>query len=141
MKYYLSLIILFCACTFASAQTAQTANQKFLNRFSELVKRIKPEFANEEDSVAAWRAERKNIQLLYKERYRNIFTDEEIEQYASLNGQYRSKMTDIHLSDLSEKMDTLGSKVERGVRRTSRRVSGFVKGLKKQSDQNRKKEE
>lgn len=135
-KYFLS-IILMATCTLSSAQSAKTANEKFLDRFSKLITRIDSKYADNADSVEVWKAERKSIQILYKERYKEKFTDEELEKYANLNGRYRSKMTELHLSDLSEKMDTLGSKIDRGVRRTGKKISGFIKGMKEQSDKNR----
>jgi len=132
------MFVSFCLLCFAlNAQTAN--NQKFLNRYTKLVKRVQVEYSQNPDSVAAWKAERKAIQTLYKEKYRDSFSDEEIEEYSSLNAQYKSKMTEMKLNDLGEKVDSIGSNVRKNVKRTSKKVSGFIEGLKKQSDANRKK--
>lgn len=138
MKKNFILIMMLLSCTCASAQSSKSASQQFLDRFTRLVARVDVKYADNPDSVDVWKTERKNIQILYKERYKEKFTDDELEKYASINGRYRSKMTELHLSDLSEKMDTLGSIIDRGVRRTKKKVSGFIKGMKEQSDKNRK---
>ena len=137
MKKTLTIIMMFALCIGASAQTSTTANKKFLKRCEALVTRIDDRYAQNADSVAAWKAERKNIQTLYKERYKSAFSDDELEEYSKITTQYKTKMTDLKLDNLGEKLDTIGSKMSRSMKRTGKKVSGFFKGLKAQSDSNR----
>ena len=137
MKKILSIVLLCAVCMGASAQKSVSANQKFLKRFEKLVARVDDKYAQNADSVAAWKSERSKIKTLYKERYKEAFSDDELEKYSELNGEYNSRMTEMKLNDLSEKMDSVGAKVGRSMQRTGKKVSGFVKGLKKKSDQNR----
>lgn len=137
MKKVLSLIILSTVCLCATAQTKPSSNQKFLKRCEKLVDRVQLKYAQNADSVDAWKAERIKIKNLYKERYNAAFNDEEIERYMELSAEYKSKMTEMNLNNLGEKVDSVGAKVSRSMQRTGKKVSGFVKGLKKQSDKNR----
>lgn len=137
MKKVLSLIILSAVCLCATAQTKPSSNQKFLKRCEKLVDRVQLKYAQNADSVDAWKAERIKIKNLYKERYNAAFNDEEIERYMELSAEYKSKMTEMNLNNLGDKVDSVGAKVSRSMQRTGKKVSGFVKGLKKQSDKNR----
>jgi len=133
------ILITITLCILGLSMNAQTANnQQFIKRYNKLVDRVQVKYAENADSVAAWKAERKAIQVLYKEKYRDSFSDDELEEYSSLNAQYRSKMTEMKLNDLGERVDSIGSKVSKNVKRTGKKISGFITGLKKQSDANRK---
>lgn len=140
MKKIISIMMLCFVCVTLSAQTDTASHRKFLNRYSALIARMKDKYVDNPDSVAAWKLERKNIQNLYKERYKYTFTDDELEEYYSLNTQYKTRVTEMNLNDLSEQLDTIGSRVGKEINRTGKKVSGFLKGLKRQSDSNRKSE-
>lgn len=121
-----------------SIQTGNSDSRKFLNRYSKLIGRVKAEYYNNEDSVYAWKSERKKIKNLYSQRYKYLFTDDEMDEYYELNAKYMTKSKDIRFGKFEEKLDTVGSEVSRTLNRTGRKVSGFLKGLKKQSDENRR---
>lgn len=139
MKRTFAIMMMCIACLTISAQTSDAANKKFMKRFESLIERMNKYEGENEDSIAAWKSERSKIATLYKERYRASFSDEQLEDYASLTAQYKSRMTELRLGGLSEEMDSLGSRVGRGVRRAGKKVSGFIDGVKKQSDKNRRK--
>lgn len=139
MKKILTVLMLFAAVIVANAQTDAADNVKFLNRYSALIKRMKPEHSENIDSLYAWSAERKKIKVLYTERYRRLLTDDQLEEYSAMTAQYKSKSAEFKLDKFSEKMDTLGTKVSKSLQRTGRKVSGLIKGLKAQSDANRNK--
>lgn len=138
MKKIIFFILCFVPVASIYAQSETTDSQKFLKRYEMLISRIQDRYSQNEDSVYAWKEERNKIKTLYKERYNAKFTDEEIEKYTELSAVYRSKMAEYNLNNFGEKMDSVGQKVSRSVHRTSKKVSGFLKGLKKQSDRNRK---
>lgn len=137
MKKIVSIVMLFVFCLTISAQEQISNNQKFLDRYSLLIKRMKPEYASNVDSLYAWKAENKKIKTLYSERYKYLFTDEELEEYSSLATQYKTRVAEYKLDKFGEKMDTLGNRVTKSLQKTGRKFSGFIKGLKEQSDKNR----
>lgn len=135
MKKILAIFMMSIMCLSISAQTA--TNQKFLNRYDSLVARIQDKYADKTDSIAAWKAERKSIQTLYKEKYKAQFSDSELEKYYELNALYKSKMAKYQLNDLGTQADSIGNKVSKKAKRIGKAVNGFIKGLKKQSDSNK----
>lgn len=139
MKRLLLLAVFISAALWGYAQSNVVSNELFLNRFEKLVKKMNEKDAQCVDSVYAWKAERKKIQILYRERYRYLFSDDQIEEYSTLSYTYKSKLTEYKLEKIGEQVDSIGSKISKSLNRKSRQVSGFLKGLKKQSDENRQK--
>ena len=136
MKKFLSIAFMLLICSGAFAQTE--GSTKLLKRYSALVERVSEKYMDNPDSVAAWRAERKLIQELYKARYKSQFTDDEIEQYFTINTKYRKKTSQAQLNDLGEKVDSLGNTLGKHFNRLSRKLSGVLKEINNQSEENRK---
>lgn len=139
MKNYFVIFLMCFASLSMSAQNQGNSNDKFMKRFANLIERMNKFEGESEDSIAIWKNERNKIAVLYKERYRESLDDDQLQEYASLAAQYKSRMTEIKLGDFNEEMDSLGTRVSRGLRRAGKKVSGFIEGVKKQSDKNRKK--
>lgn len=138
MKKTFLVFLLLSAFICSSAQTKKTESRKFLDRYTALIKRMDVKYSENVDSLYAWKVERSKIRTLYKEKYRFVFSDDEIEEYSSLNAQYTSRSAEFKLDKLGEKVDTIGQKVSRTIKKTGKKLSGVLKGLKQQSDANRK---
>lgn len=139
MKQFVSILVICFLCTGTHAQVEKPLNEKFLERFNRLVCRVNENYSQNVDSVYAWKSERKKIQLLYRERYKYLFSDDQIVYYNELSVKYRRKMIDYDIERIGEKVDTLGVRVANRLNRTGKKISGFLKGVKNKSDENRRK--
>jgi len=78
---------------------------------------------------------------IWKERYSKIAKDfkasddcekdENVEEYTSLQTQYRKVIAKNHMNNAEVVMDTIGSKIEKGVKKGVSKVKGVIKGMKK----------
>ena len=65
----------------------------------------------------------------YHETYKAMMTDEQISKYTELRTRYQKKVVGRTASKVGEKVDSVGQKVIKGVKKTGSKVSGFLKGI------------
>jgi hypothetical protein len=58
-----------------------------------------------------------------------MMTDEQLSKYTELRTRYQKKVVDRTASKVGEKIDSVGQKVIKGVKKTGSKVSGFLKGI------------
>ena len=118
----------------ATATTADTNSEVFLKRYEKLVTTMEAVDKSAyipDETLNAWKSERADIKELYKEIYEDTFTDSELTRYSELTARYNKRMAAVKLNDVGDAINNASDNVTESVKRTSKKVKGWFKGLKK----------
>ena len=119
------------------AQTPTDVN-KFLNEFKDFVNKMTLVENPTEKQKEAWKAQFSDIKETYSTKYKPVMTDEQVETYFGYCGQYRKKMGKENLKEAGEWMDSTSVVVGKSIQRGAKKVSGAVKGFLKKDKKGKK---
>ena len=102
---------------------------KYLNEFKAFIDTIQNVQNPTDLQYDNWRAEYGDFRDQYKEKYKSVMTNEQVETYFSYCAQYNKRMGRRNLKEAGDVIDSTAVKVTKGVKRGASKVSGFVKGL------------
>ena len=120
MKKGLIVLGLLMMCLTGWAQESKV--DSFLERYHALVVMVEAEKTITDENYEVYSAK-------YHETYKAMMTDEQISKYTELRTRYQKKVVGRTASKVGEKVDSVGQKVIKGVKKTGSKVSGFLKGI------------
>lgn len=122
------------AATSFSQNVEKNNNERFLNQFESLINRMSIIDKMEEvpeDSIKTWRKERKKLRKEYRKLYSDTFTDEQAKRYYKLKGQFNKHITTLQLEDMGETLNEAGKKAKKSMKRTGKKIQGWIEGFSK----------
>lgn len=127
MKKGLIVLGLMMMCLTGWAQESKV--DSFLERYHALVVMVEAEKTITDENYEVYSAKYDELTAEYHETYKAMMTDEQISKYTELRTRYQKKVVGRTASKVGEKVDSVGQKVIKGVKKTGSKVSGFLKGI------------
>ena len=83
------------------------------------------------DSITEWKKERNAIKTEYKTTFKQRLTDDEAKRYYAFASQYNKRLTTLKANDVGDAINDTGTEVTDAVKRTGKKIQGWIEGLKK----------
>jgi hypothetical protein len=127
MKKTLIVSGLLMMCLTGWAQKGEVDH--FLERYQAFVVMVEAEKTITDEDYTLFSTKYDQLTTEYHETYKAMMTDEQLSKYTELRTRYQKKVVDRTASKVGDKIDSVGQKVIKGVKKTGSKVSGFLKGI------------
>ena len=124
-KMMISMLLLMCLTGWAQ----ESGVDSFLERYQALVVMVEAEDVISDDEYKVFSEKYDQMKHEYHHQYKEQMTDDQLSRYAELRTRYQKKVVDRTATKVGEKIDSVGQKVIKGVKKTGSKVGGFIKGL------------
>lgn len=101
----------------------------FLDKYKALVTDVWAKDSVTEAEQQAFTARYDDLTAQYHQKYKAVMTDPQMSRYTEYRTRYHKRFARQRANEIGEQIDSVGFKVFEGVKKTSVKVGGFLKGI------------
>ena len=101
----------------------------FLGKYKALVSDVWAKDSVTEAEQRAFTLRYDSLTAQYHEKYKAMMNDQQMSRYTEYRTRYHKRFARQRANELGQQIDSVGDKVFKGVKKTSVKVGGFLKGI------------
>ena len=128
MKKLIAIQAFICLCSLnLHAQTDDVG--AYLGRYKALVADVWAKDSVTEAEHRAFTLRYDSLTTEYHQKYKAMMNESQLSQYTEYRTRYHKRFARQRANEIGEQIDSVGFKVFEGVKKTSSKVGGFLKGV------------